>query len=32
MNIHALNRRPSEIDTINGAVVRLGQKHGIPTP
>ncbi len=25
-------RRPTEIDTINGAVVRLGQRHRIPTP
>jgi 2-dehydropantoate 2-reductase len=27
-----LNERPTEIDTIAGAVVRLGGKHGIPTP
>ncbi len=26
------NKRPTEIDVINGAVVRLGLKHGIPTP
>lgn len=24
--------RPTEIDSINGAIVRLGQKHGVPTP
>jgi 2-dehydropantoate 2-reductase len=24
--------RPMEIDARNGAVVRLGRKHGIPTP
>ena len=27
-----LNERPTEIDTIAGAVVRLGKAHGIPTP
>jgi len=27
-----LNERPTEVDTIAGAVVRLGQTHGIPTP
>ncbi len=27
-----LNRRPTEIDFINGAIVRLGEAHGIPTP
>ena len=27
-----LNRRPCEIDVINGAVVELGRKHGISTP
>lgn len=27
-----LNERPTEIDTIAGAVVRLGQAHAIPTP
>ena len=26
------NERPSEIDYINGAVVRLGEKHNIPVP
>lgn len=25
-------KRPTEIDVINGAIVRLGRKHGIPTP
>ena len=30
--VDILNRRKSEIDFINGAVVRLGRKHGIPTP
>ena len=24
--------RPGEIDFINGAIVRLGKKHGMPTP
>lgn len=24
--------RPTEIDYLNGAIVRLGKKHGIPTP
>ncbi|MFT4297410.1 MAG: ketopantoate reductase family protein [Micropruina sp.] len=24
--------RPTEIDVINGAVVRLGKRHGVPTP
>lgn len=24
--------RPSEIDFLNGAIARLGEKHGIPTP
>jgi 2-dehydropantoate 2-reductase len=27
-----LNERPTEIDTIAGAVVRLGREHGIETP
>ena len=27
-----LNGRPTEIDFINGAIVALGKKHGIPTP
>ena len=26
------NSRPSEIDYINGAVVALGHKHGVPVP
>lgn len=26
------NKRPSEIDYINGAVVKLGKKHGVPVP
>ena len=30
--VDVLNRRPSEIDVINGAIVRLGPKHNIPTP
>lgn len=30
--VDILNRRPCEVDVISGAVVRLGQKHGIPTP
>ena len=30
--VDILNRRPCEIDVINGAVVKLGRKHGIPTP
>ena len=30
--VDILNKRKSEIDFINGAIVRLGQKHGIPTP
>ncbi len=24
--------RPTEIDVINGAVVRIGERHGVPTP
>ena len=27
-----LNRRPTEIDFINGAIVALGRRHGIKTP
>jgi len=27
-----IRRRPTEIDTIHGAVSRLGRKHGVPTP
>ena len=30
--VDILNRRPCEIDVINGAVVKLGRKHGISTP
>lgn len=30
--VDILNRRPSEIDVINGAVVRLGRKHAVATP
>ena len=30
--VDILNQRPSEIDVINGAIVKLGHKHGIPTP
>ena len=30
--VDILNRRPSEIDFINNAIVKLGQKHNIPTP
>ena len=32
MLVDVLNRRKTEIDTINGAVVRLGRQHGVPTP
>ena len=33
-SIHAdrLAGRPTEIDARNGVIVRLGRKHGIPTP
>ncbi len=27
-----MNGRPSELEEQNGAIVRLGQKHGVPTP
>ena len=27
-----LNKRPSEIDFINGAIVRLGKENGVATP
>ena len=27
-----MNNRPSELEQMNGAIVRMGQKHGIPTP
>ena len=30
--VDILNQRPSEIDFINNAVVKLGRKHNIPTP
>lgn len=30
--VDVLNERVTEIDFINGAIVRLGRKHGIPTP
>ena len=30
--IDLLHGRPTEIDFINGAIVELGQRHGIPTP
>jgi len=30
--VDILNERKTEIDFINGSVVRLGEKHGIPTP
>lgn len=30
--VDVLNRRPTEIDVINGVIVRLGREHGIPTP
>jgi len=32
MLMDVLNQRKTEIDFINGAIVRLGKKHGIPTP
>ncbi len=32
MLVDVLNKRKTEIDFINGAIVRLGKKHGIPTP
>ena len=25
-------RRPTEIDYLNGGIVRFGEKHGVPTP
>ena len=30
--IDILNRRRTEVDWINGSIVRLGEKHGVPTP
>ena len=32
MLLDVLNNRPTEIDLINGAVVREGKKVGVPTP
>jgi 2-dehydropantoate 2-reductase len=32
MCVDLLNKRRTEIDFINGAVVRLGRTYGIPTP
>lgn len=32
MLMDVLHKRKTEIDTINGAVAKLGEKHGIPTP
>ncbi len=32
MLVDVENHRKTEIDAINGAIVRLGRKHGIPTP
>ena len=32
MLVDVLNERKTEIDVINGAIVRLGKKYGIPTP
>ena len=32
MLVDVLNKRKTEIDFINGAVVRLGKGYGIPTP
>ena len=26
------NGRPTEVDTLSGTIVRLGQEHGVPTP
>jgi 2-dehydropantoate 2-reductase len=28
----ALSRRPTEIDALNGGIVRFGSEHGVPTP
>ena len=30
--VDILNRRRTEVDWINGSIVRLGEKHGVPTP
>jgi ketopantoate reductase len=32
MALDIANRRPTEIDTIHGAVTRLGRELGVPTP
>jgi len=32
MLVDVMAKRKTEIDFINGAIVRLGKKHGIPTP
>lgn len=32
MALDIANRRPTEIDTIHGAVARLGRERGVPTP
>ena len=32
MALDIANRRPTEIDTIHGAVTRLGRERGVPTP
>ena len=32
MMIDVLNKRKTEIDSINGEIVRQGRKHNIPTP
>jgi 2-dehydropantoate 2-reductase len=32
MHADRLAGRPMEIDARNGVIVRLGSKHGIPTP
>ena len=32
MGLDAINHRITEISTLNGSIVKLGQKYGIPTP
>ena len=27
-----VHRRPTEVDHINGAIVRMGREYGVPTP